>query len=168
MPTSVVAGDVLAQIQKAEFERTYFEHVCLCCNENMGVQVSNVEILPYCFCAVKRRIGAIRMLAESDLGSMRATFEVNLGFIPDHIKNMSYKDYKSASPTTLENRDPNLRRQSSKLKPVESMPPPQATPAAGSRSKKNMEAAALLQTPMVRAEFCFMIYYCSVWFARSG
>ena len=97
------------------------------------------------FQPVNRRIATIKMLSERDLRSMRATFEVNLGFIPDHIKKMPYKDYLNSSPATLENNDPNLRRQSSKLT-FNAVP---AVTPAPSRSKKNVDVG-MLQTPMVR------------------
>ena len=97
------------------------------------------------------------MNTETDLRSMRAAFEVNLSFIPDHIKRMSYRDYLNASPKTLENYDPNVRRQSSKLnipvlgsnKQSGSMAAPMATPAH--KSKRTM-----LQTPMVSRAFSML------------
>ena len=89
------------------------------------------------------------MLAESDLRNMRATFEVNLSFIPQHIKSMKYKAYKSASPSTLaENKDPAVRRQSSLLK---FKPPPMGAPlATPAASRSKARGHGILQTPMVR------------------
>lgn len=93
---------------------------------------------------VKRRIQTIRIKAEADLRKMRGTFEVGLSFIPEHIKQMKMKDYQQASPTALENADPNIRRQSSKLHlNIPGLSHAMVTPM---RPKTN---GCVLQTPMV-------------------
>ncbi len=92
---------------------------------------------------VKRRIQMIRTKAEIEIGFMRTTFSWALETLPEHIKHMPYKEYLEMTPTALENADPNVRRQSSKLFD----PPTKATAAGGGSGGVGSGASSAMAPP---------------------